>query len=397
MRQSILKLFIVTFNIIITYLSMLSIRSKKIYVFGAWTGNTFSDNPKYLYLEAIKDKSLTAVWITKNRDIYTKLRAKGFKVYTYKSLRGIYYQLRASVYFTCMSKQDVSAILMGNATRINLWHGVGLKKILYDDKITSDKHKSRFNVLKGNALRIINYLPYRRKEYILSTSDTMSGIFAGAFRRKKEKILQLGQPRNDVFFCDELELEDFTLKTSAKKIILYMPTHRDEGVKRMCMNKILDLDILNRFCLENNIIFLIKKHFYHNTERESLDNYSHIKDITQTDYDSQQVLKYADILITDYSSCYVDYLLLNRPVIFYNYDYDQYILNDRDLYFDYDTTTPGVKVKDFKELHTALQETLTEGTDHYKVNREFVKNIFYSEDNQKKVGEKILKYVKEKL
>ncbi len=133
---------IVLFKMVINYLSMLSIRSKTIYVFGSWKGNKFSDNPKYLYLEALKDKRLTSIWITKNKNVYTTLKAQGFRVYLYKSLSGIYYQLRASVYFTCMSKQDVFSLVMGNATRINLWHGVGLKKILHDDKITKRKNKS---------------------------------------------------------------------------------------------------------------------------------------------------------------------------------------------------------------------------------------------------------------
>src|SRR3712207_1135449 len=94
-------------NLGISYLSMLSIRSKKIFVFGAWQGNTFSDNPKYLYLQAHKDKSLKAIWITRNPEVFNKLKEKGLEVYLHNSIAGIYYQLRAAVYFTCMSKQDV--------------------------------------------------------------------------------------------------------------------------------------------------------------------------------------------------------------------------------------------------------------------------------------------------
>ena len=393
MRGNFSKLFIVTFNIIMSYLSMLSIRSKKIYVFGAWEGNKFSDNSKSLYIEALKDKNILAVWITKNKIIYDAMKAKGFKVHMHNSFKGVYYQLRASVYFTCMKRSDVVQELMGNATRINLWHGVGLKKILFDDKITHFKSKAT----KARIMRMINYLPYIRKDYVISTSDKISEIFTSAFRRKRENILQLGQPRNDVFFDDSLETEILPFKNGAEKIILYMPTHRNFGKKKMFMKDILDLKILNEFCSKNNTIFIIKKHYCHYNEIEELSELNYLKDVTQIEYDPQQLLKHADILITDYSSCYVDYLLLDRPVIFYNYDHDDYVLNDRDLYFDYNTTTPGEKVKDFKGLYTALKHIVVDGIDPFQEKREVIKNIFYSKDNQKKVGEKILKFVKENL
>lgn len=392
--MQILKRGITLIEIIINHLSMLSIRSKKIYVFGAWKGNKFSDNPKYLYLEALKDKSLIAVWITRNKEIYTALKAQGFRVYLYKSIPGIYYQLRASVYFTCMSKHDVLSLIMGNATRINLWHGPGFKKILNDDKVTPRKYNT--SSIKKYIWKTLTYLP-KRKEYIVSTSDKMTEIFAKAFGKRKEKILQLGQPRNDIFFCDELEVENFRFKDSGKKVILYMPTHRNAGRKRMFIKKILDLELLNQFCKENNVLFLIKKHYYHNQETENLDSYENIIDITQKDYDSQQLLKYADILITDFSSCFIDFLLLNRPIIFYNYDYEDYILNDRDLYFDYNSTTPGQKATNFNELVTSLQNVLKEGIDPFVENRQVIKNMYYSENNQKKVGRKILDFVKENL
>ncbi len=176
-----------------------------------------------------------------------------------------------------------------------------------------------------------------------------------------------------------------------------MPKHRNEGKKEMPINEIFNLGLLNYFCSEHDFLFVIKKHFYHNQEIENLAAHPHIKDITQQEYDTQQLLKHTDILITDYSSCFVDFLLLNRPVIFYNYDYADYVLNDRDLYFDYDSTTPGVKVKDFEQLITALDNVLLQKVDLFEEKRMFVKNIFYSKDNQRKVGKKILDFVKENI
>jgi CDP-glycerol glycerophosphotransferase (TagB/SpsB family) len=394
MLKKILKKTITLGEVLISHLSMLSIRSKKIYVFGSWKGNKFSDNPKYLYLEAVKDSTIIPVWITRNKEIYRSMKSRGLRAYMYNSLQGIYYQLRASVYFTCMSRQDVLSLIMGNATRINLWHGVAFKKIMNDDKI-SPKHYGS-NKMTSDLWKALNYLP-RRKEYIVSTSEKISEIYRSAFGKKKENILQLGQPRTDIFFSNDFELEQLPFRNSVKKIILYMPTHRNEGRKQMALDRILDLDTLNRFCAQHNILFLIKKHYYHIRETEQLAAYEHIIDITQKDLDTQQLLKCADILVTDYSSCFIDYLLLDRPIVFYNYDYDQYVISDRDMYFDYDSTTPGPKAKNFQELIASLQSIVQRGNDNFMENRKAVRDIFYSADSQRKVSRQILDYVKTRI
>lgn len=393
-RYPLLKPLGTAIKYLLIYLSMLSIRSRKIYVFGAWAGNRFSDNPKYLFLEAVKDKNLTAIWITKSEEVYKQLKAKGYKVYLHNSIKGVYCQLRASIYFTCFGRNDVNALFMGNATRINLWHGLPLKKIMDDDKISNIKYASRLNFLMSQIRFAINYLPYRRKEYVVSTSDKISLIYKSAFRKKTDKILQLGQPRNDLFF-DRLEADDLIIKEVDKKVVLYMPTHRNAGKKVLQLNQIFDLDALNKFCKENGVLFVIRKHYYHKSEKV-LKGYSNVVDITAKEYDSQQLLNEADVLITDYSSCYIDYLLLDRPIIFYNFDIKEYIVNDREFYFNYHEVTPGVKVMDFNQLSMALKEIIIDGIDvHHKI-REDVKNIFYSADNQKKVSRKILDVLKER-
>lgn len=380
-----------TAQLLLLYLSMLSIRSKKIYVFGAWQGKKFADNSKYLFLQAIQDKSIKAFWITKRRDIFEAMRKKGYPVYMHNSLKGIYYQLRAGYYFTSERKNDVSAVLVGNATRINLWHGVGLKKILYDVKSKKSlKPKSK----RRRFWSKVNHYPYR-KEFVLSTSDTMTRIFASAFNKPVEKIWQLGQPRNDVFFKSELEVEKLPFLNGNQRMILYMPTHRLAGKTAFRLSEIMDLAELNQFCAKHNLLFVIKKHFYHREEKENLEAYKHLLDISSTEYDTQLLLKHASVLISDYSSCYVDYLLLDKPVIFYNFDYQNYVLNDRDLYFDYTDTTPGPKVTDFSGLLNCLENSVSGQDKDYGCDRERVKYIFYSKENQKAVGEKILARVKE--
>jgi len=383
------KALTVPFKILLAYISMLSIRSKHVYVFGAWAGEKFADNPKYLFLQASRIDGVTAVWITRNSDIYKTLKAANYKVEMYSSLRGIYYQLRAGVCFTCSHPNDIFIYLLGNALQINLWHGVPLKKIAFDDLKTGIMHQNALNKFLFKIKESIYQFPFR-KEYVVSTSAEITRIYQHAFHKKADKVLQLGQPRNDIFYENSLASDTLPFN---KKIILYMPTHRASGKKKFDLDKIFDLPALNQLCEAHDLLFVVKKHYYHNKEVENLSAYSNIRDITQNDYDTQQLLKHAALLITDYSSCYIDYLLLDRPIIFYNFDLADYTLNDRELYFDYNAFTPGEKVTTFENLLLLLDDKLAKNYDNYLRERHTIRDFFYAESTQKQVGPAILNEV----
>lgn len=80
------------------------------------------------------------------------------------------------------------------------------------------------------------------------------------------------------------------------------------------------------------------------------------------DIDVQELLAISDILITDYSSCYFDFLLLNRPVTFYAYDLEDYRSNDRGFYYDYEAITAGPIVRDVNHLIIEIEKYLRDPT-----------------------------------
>jgi len=375
-------------KVLLSYASCISIRNKNKVILGSWFGNKFADNSKYLFKEMLKYEGIRPIWITKNMDIYKEMLEENYEVYLSNSIKGVYHQLTASKYFTSTGKIDVSYFLLGNAEHIELWHGIPLKKIMYDHKINNDPKRDN----EKNLYRRFVDGPKKKDYYVVSTSNKISEIYQSAFNVDKSKVVQLGQPRNDVFFSEDIEDRDFPKEYKEKKVILYMPTHRNEGKIKMYIEEILDLERINNICKENDWIFLVKKHYYHKDELTELDKYSNIKDITQKVYDSQMLLKYTDILITDYSSCYIDYLLLDRPIIFYNYDYDNYIMNDREMYFEYDSVTPGKKVEAYIDLEKELVRLIQDKKDDYRNLRGEVRDLFYSKDNQNKVSEKIIKH-----
>ena len=374
-------------KIIIRYMTFIIPRRKSVVIFGSWFGQKFSDNAKYLYLACQNDNNLRAIWISKNDGVIKYLNDKGYEAYRWNSLKALYYQLIAKTYFTTTGKEDVQYYLMGSAKHIELWHGIPLKKIMYDNNFFDEGNK-----IVKNIKRIINRI-FNNKYYVLSSSNQIGSIYKSAFRVVDKNILQFGQPRNDVFYEENLEDYEFPQYFKEKKIILYMPTHRNEGKTKIDVSKLFDLDLIDNICKDNNCIFVVKKHYYHKKENDNIHEYNNIVELTNEDIDSQMLLKYTDILITDYSSCFIDYLLLDKPIIFYNYDMNDYILNDRELYFNYEEITPGVKITNSDDVVIELKKIL-QGQDNYIEQRAKVKKVFYSNSVQRIVSNKIIDFIK---
>lgn len=370
----------------VMYLSCLAPRSRKIWVFGAWLGQQFADNPKYLFIEANQMKGIRPVWITKNPEVVREVRGFGYEAYLFSSGKGILCQLRAKYAVMCNGISDLNHTFLGRAVFLNVWHGVPLKKIGYDD--TKGKNWDS----RGQKIRRkIQQFPLGR-EYVVATSDTFAKIYRSAFRRPSEQILTYGQPRNDVFYdIDHIfpVNEKLRRRLEGHKVVLYAPTHRLEGSIPFPLKENFDLKRLDEFCRDNHILFIIRRHFYHFQEELDLSGYSNILDMTRESLDIQELLMGTDLLVTDYSSTYIDYLLLDRPVIFYDFDYDSYIEKDREMYFPYEKVTPGIKAETFDELMEGMRQVFS-GADMFAEDRKRVRNLFYCEKGQKAVGEELL-------
>lgn len=364
----------------VMYLSMLMPRNKKLCVFGAWLGERFADNSKQLFIEACDRKNLRAVWITKSESVLKEIHDMGYEAYMWGTPKAVWTQLRAGYAIVSNGISDLEHTFLGRSVIIDLWHGIPLKKVVYDNKYEKDWDSPKQKLRD----KLIN-VPLG-KMYFVAPSEMFIPIYQSAFRRKREQIICLGQPRSDIFFADNKPDKYFP----DKKIILYCPTHRNEGAERVELSKIFDLERLEKFLDESGYYFVIKKHFYHRMEVENLEAYPHIIDITNEDMDIQRLIMETEILITDYSSIYIDYLLLDSPLLFYCYDYEHYLANDREMYFEYEDVTPGVKAKSFDELLGQLKEVTVNGDSYGKEDRERVKNMFYCKKGQGPVGNILL-------
>ena len=108
--------------------------------------------------------------------------------------------------------------------------------------------------------------------------------------------------------------------------------------------------------------------------------------------DPYPLLSKASILITDYSSIYADFLLLDRPIIFANFDHKSYIDNERGLYWDYDKVTPGVKASDWNAVIQNLETIIVKKQDYYKEERARMVEMIY-EHPVEEILEKVTQFV----
>ena len=153
------------------------------------------------------------------------------------------------------------------------------------------------------------------------------------------------------------------------KTILYAPTFRDTN--RFERKTPIEWSRLNDLLKKNNATFLIKLH-RHDYSMVMKEEYSHIR-LLDNESDMYPLFAKVDLLITDYSSIFFDFLLTDKPVLFYPYDKEIYLTQDRSMYDEYDTVTPGHKAYNFEEFYSKLSlffkepEVLKETSLDYKV------------------------------
>jgi CDP-glycerol glycerophosphotransferase (TagB/SpsB family) len=141
-------------------------------------------------------------------------------------------------------------------------------------------------------------------------------------------------------------------KARGLRLVLYAPTFRKDFADPFD-GGVIDLAELCRLGEETRTFFLVKLHPC--MKRPRVGGYDpRFVCIADPDSDIYPSLAIVDVLVTDYSSIFFDYLLLGRPIVFFCHDLDSYLASDRGFYFDYAMMTPGPKVR----LQTELQDEL---------------------------------------
>ena len=229
-----------------------------------------------------------------------------------------------------------------------LWHAPGAFKKF---AASSSDNKEEIAVIAKAS---------KKTDYLFITSENIKGFYRDAFRIDENKIKSFGIPRTDYYFEDKnikKLRENFDERypiAKNKKIILYAPTFRDNEEDNNVFNY-LDLEKFNNALSEEYVIALRLHPKINQFFKGDIDTKADFIDVS--DYKKEQELMLiSDLLITDYSSIMIEFALLNKPIIFFTYDYDRYLTKDRGFYYDFESNVPGDIVKTDDELIKLIKE-----------------------------------------
>lgn len=263
---------------------------------------------------------------------------------------GMFYYLTSKYIFYCFGTVP---IYPHNQKIINLWHGMPLKKI---------------GKLKDYN-RTFDYF-----SYVICYSDFFESTMKESFGVNSDRLVISGSPRNDELFSNE----------SLLNTVIWMPTYRDDSKKVLFYEDNSFLLNLDKILLHKNIKLTIKPHpldtkFHEIFKKTTFKNINIVDDdYILTRWGSlYKMLAVTKALITDYSSVYIDYLLLLRPIAFTIEDKEDYLQSRGVNFSNLDELLPGPKLNDLESFSLFFDVVNNEINDDYKENRKQVRNKFY--------------------
>jgi len=308
-------------------------KNKRIVLYSNWG---FRDNLRTLY-QYLVDNGYQEEYdiICASNDFYHLEKEKHVK---YVSIyRGLYYFLTSKYFFYSFGKYPIKPA--PNQMVVNLWHGMPLKKI-------------------GNLEVGMEEIDYNFFTKLVSSSALFTPIMKAAFKAEDNQILLVGNIRNDELFKKEKE-----------KNIIWMPTYRNSNNYHDSQEALIfslgeeDFSKIQQILSKHDYQLYIKLHPLEESRLHVQMNHSNIhlltEEIISEQYDTLYTfLGTTSALITDYSSVFLDYYLLNRPVVFTINDYEEYKEKRGFVFEDVKSLMVGSVIRDSHDLLEFLESVM---------------------------------------
>jgi len=340
------KYYFPIMNVLYNLFKLLPLKER--YLFESGVGVQYSDSPKAIYEELIRVKpDAECIWVYNKTSFIHPMTTKVVR----RLSPEYYFCLATSKYW--INNQNFPHYITKRKKTVYLqtWHGTPIKKMLFDLKKVYGREK-------GYVQRVEN--AKNQWSYLIAQNSYAKKHFRTAFRYDGP-ILEEGYPRNDILVNNpEEELIINKIKHTysidpSKKIILYAPTFRDNAKVENKFESDIKIDFkefYERF--GEKYILLIRMHVTVSSDIEIPEEYKHSIINVSSYPDIQELYLIADILITDYSSVLFDFAVLERPMLFYAYDLEEYKNDIRGAYLDYENEVPGKIVRNQNELFDAI-------------------------------------------
>ncbi len=345
---------------ILYFFSFLIPKSKKIWVFGSWGGQQFADNPKYFYNYVNIEKDIKPIWLSKNKNLISKLNAKGLLAFHTYSFLGIWYSSRASVGVVSHGLVDLNRYACARMKIVQTWHGIPMKPVLLSDKKEHAIKKRKI------LLKMMFFFPFLKKELlfdrsliICSSSSHVKELFRKVFGNRSP-LYNVGFPRLDGLFktvnnnliCKEI----ISFKREGYQVGVYMPTYRRKGEFDIISFLVKNKSKIEYQLIESKSILYLKVHPFDYFKIKDTFDSELIRIISNEEInnDIYEILECFDFLVSDYSSIVFDFLVLVKPIYLLVPDRESYISSNGDFVYDYLSIDLPV-VKSWTELLLLIQ------------------------------------------
>lgn len=314
-------------------------------------GNSIVDSPYAIFLYLVNNKEFNQfkhVWIINdsNDEIVTcipeKIRDK--VNFVYRNTLEYVDALLEGKYLFSNSTFESFFVKRPGQIYVNTWHGTPLKHMGFD---IPGKVSHSQNVLR-------NFL---MTDYILSPNPHTSNIFINSYKLHDiytGKILEGGYPRIDLTLNSNKKEIVSKIKLYGTKVdedkqtLLYSPTWKGSDVNDAMddVEQIINetLKLVEEFSDQYNVLIKVHPFIFSTVKQDKRISDYLISDLV----DANQVLSIVDILVTDYSSIFFDFLVTNKPIIFYAWDKDLYNF-ERGMYLD-ESDLPGPTAENLTDL-----------------------------------------------
>jgi len=285
-------------------------------------------------------------------------------------------------------------------TVVNLSHGISLKRLLYTANAKTHQHTDR-----------VKYRSLERRYYdgLIASSDIDSYVMASMYYPLNHRqVWVTGLPRNDFLVKQEADLprylrdclESIRRMKAGRRLVLYAPTYRQTDVSRSAAYYQFsdeEIEHLKSVLRDQNAILGFRPHYFKNTmEYFNLDQYiddEFIVDLSQAVIpEISAALRECDVLVTDYSSVYVDALYLGKPSLCFAYDYEHYKGEQDGLLYDMSLVFPGPILSEFTGVIDAVAGLLSSPTTRIQ-EQEHTNKIFFKyndSNNSERVRQRIV-------
>lgn len=340
-------------------------RDRQTIIFNSQFNNTFEHNSKALFIYALNnDEKIKVKYVVNNKEKRVLLTKKyGNHFITNYKIRDIL-KILSSYTWVCSSLETpISGIGLNIRRRVfHLGHGAPLKSIGLGET-------------KLNPIKVVYYHLIRTNfSFFMSSSHVFDLAWQNCLGVGQDRVKRCPQARCDQISSPDSISCDKLLRKDAYNV-LYAPTWRPYTDTKLFPFDDFDLETLNSFLENKNINIFLRLH--PNFEALISDDLLRCKRVSilssEDISDINSILGGFDLLVTDYSSIYIDFLLTEKPVLFLPYDYENY-MKTVGFSIDYEQFTPGPKPSSMESFTHEIDKLLSM-SEYYLAERRRVNSV----------------------